>query len=71
MNEIYIDMRNQNEWIKKYFPKKDFVSVDELIGCIEDLDGEIDHLKETIEELENPYNPEEDFMFVAKRQWEQ
>lgn len=70
MDEVYIDMRKQNRWISKYF-NKDLVSVDELLGCIEDLDGEIDHLKERIEELENPYNPEEDFMFVAKRQWEQ
>ena len=50
MDEIYVDMRYQNRWIQKYFPNKDFVSIDELIGCIEDLDSEIDHLKEELED---------------------
>ena len=50
MDEIYVDMRIQNRWIQKYFPNKDFVSIDELIGCIEDLDSEIDHLKEELED---------------------
>lgn len=50
MNEVFIDMRYQNDWIKKYF-NADFVSVEQLIGCIEDLDGEIESLKEKIEEL--------------------
>lgn len=50
MNEVYIDMRKQNEWIRKYFDA-DFVSIENLIGCIEDLDGKIDLLKEEIEDL--------------------
>ena len=50
MNEVYIDMRKENEWIRKYFDK-DLVSIEELIGCIEDLDGEIDSLKEQIEDI--------------------
>lgn len=57
MDEVYVDMRYQNDWIKKYF-NADFVSVAQLLGCIEDLDGEIENLKEKIEEMENP--PEED-----------
>ena len=51
MNEVYIDMRKENEWIRKYFDK-DLVSIDELLNCIEDLDGEVDHWKEKYEDLE-------------------
>ena len=50
MDEVFIDMRNQNKWIQKYFPNKDFVSIDELIGCIEDLDGDVESLKEELRE---------------------
>ena len=53
MDEVFIDMRYQNDWIKKYF-NADFVSISQLIGCIEDLDGEIELLKEKIEEIKNP-----------------
>lgn len=51
MNEVYIDMRKENEWIKKYF-NADFVSIDQLISCIENLDSEIEHLKENQEDIE-------------------
>lgn len=57
MNEVYIDMRYQNDWIKKYF-NVDFVSIEQLISCIEDLDGEIEELKEQIDELKNPPEPD-------------
>ena len=50
MNEVYVDMRKENEWIRKYFDA-DFVSVSQLLDCIENLDGEIDNLKEEIEKL--------------------
>lgn len=50
MDEVYVDMRKENEWIRKYF-HADFVSVSQLIGCIEDLDGEIELLKEKLEEV--------------------
>ena len=51
MDEVYIDMRKENEWIRKYFTS-DLVSIEDLLGCIEDLDGEIEHWKEKYEELE-------------------
>lgn len=60
MNEVYIDMRKENEWIRKYF-KKDLVSIEELIGCIEDLDSEVERLNEKNEDLirdmEDNYRP--------------
>ena len=54
MDEVYIDMRKENEWIRKYF-NGDLVSIEELIGCIENLDGEIEHWKEKYEELKDFY----------------
>lgn len=59
MNEVFIDMRKENEWIKKYF-NADFVSIEQLLGCIEDLDLEIDNLKGKIEELKKDNEPTAD-----------
>lgn len=52
MDEVFIDMRDKTWWIKKYFENKDFVSIEDLIGCIEDLDGEAEKWKEKYEDLE-------------------
>ena len=51
MDEVYIDMRNENKWISKYFDK-DWVSIEELLATIEDLDSEIENWKEKYEDLE-------------------
>lgn len=50
MNEVLIDIRKENEWIRKHFENYDYVSINQLLACIEDLDGEIEHLKEELEE---------------------
>lgn len=43
-----------NRWISQYFPKnKDNATIGNLIGIIEDLDGEIENLKDEIKLLEN------------------
>lgn len=59
MNEVYIDIRKENEWIRKYFTA-DFVSIDQLLNCIEDLDGKIDSLNEQIKDLTTTYDEDED-----------
>ena len=51
MDEIYIDIRKENEWIRKYF-NTDFVSIETLLATIEDLDGEVENWKEEYEDLE-------------------
>ena len=48
MKDLYIDIRNENEIITNYF-KKDLVSVDDLLGAIEDLKLEVERLNEQIE----------------------
>lgn len=52
MNNIYIKTTELNSWITKYFPNKDLITIDDLIGCIEDLDSEITKLLEQIEDRE-------------------
>lgn len=51
---MYIDIRNENDTIKKHF-NKDLVSVDELLGTIEDLSLEVERLQEEIEDKEQYY----------------
>lgn len=53
MDNVFIKKDELNTWIAKYFPNKDLISVDDLIGCIEDLDGEVDDWKMKYEELQN------------------
>lgn len=50
-NNIYVNMKEQNKWVAKYFDK-DLVTIDELLSCIEDLDVEKDVLQEKVAELE-------------------
>lgn len=51
MNEVYIDIRKENAWIRKYF-NTDFVSIETLLATIEDLDATIENWKEKYEDLE-------------------
>ena len=51
MNNVYIKKEELNEWLRKYF-NGDLISINDMISVMEDLDGEIDRLKEKIEEIE-------------------
>ena len=59
MEEIFIDIRQQNEWIRKYY-EKDLIKLDELFGLIEDLDYEIDILRERIDDLNKSKEEKDD-----------
>ena len=62
MNNVYISTNELTEWIiDKYFRNKDLVSIDDLIGLIEDLDSEVEKLNEEIDSLTyvNDYPNEE------------
>ena len=52
MENFYIDIRNENSIICDYFKNKDIVSIDELLGAIEDLKLEVERLQEQIEDRE-------------------
>lgn len=59
MNEIYIDIRSQNKWIKERFPEKDFVSIEDFLSEFETLLDEIENLdtkyKDLKQEVEDNY----------------
>lgn len=49
MDQVYIKKNDLSEWTQKYF-KEDLVSVDDLIRVIEDLDNELDRVKEEFDD---------------------
>ena len=51
MDNIYIKATNLNDWITKYFRNQDLISIDDLIGCIENLDSKVSELEEQIEDI--------------------
>lgn len=51
MNEVFINIKYTG--LEEYFDK-DYVSIDELVAKMQDLDSEVNILKEKIEELEAP-----------------
>lgn len=59
--DLIIDLRKCNKWIRKRFPNKDIVSLDDLFGDYEELIDEVDHLEEEIRDLkqdmEENYRP--------------
>ncbi len=62
MNEVFIRTDTLPEWEKeKYFREKDFYSIDELIAIIEDLDSELEMVREEYDDfkrdVEDNYRP--------------
>ena len=54
-NEILLDIRNWNRWLKDLFPDKDTITLEQLLGRLEDLVFEKDHYEEELEKLEQDY----------------
>lgn len=52
MEEIYLDIRNYSSWIKNRFPKKDYISLEELLGDYEELILDLEHTEEELKDLE-------------------
>ena len=50
MEDVYVDIREENESIRNLFNHKDFVSVDTLLDTIDDLLYQLNELKEEPEE---------------------
>lgn len=60
MYDVYIKKNQLNSWIAKYFDK-DLISINDLIGVIEDLDSEIEDLHEQLKpRIDNYPNEERD-----------
>lgn len=51
MKEVYIKKNELSEWLAKYF-KQDLISIDDLLGVMEDLDSDVKRLEEKIQDLE-------------------
>lgn len=60
IEEIKIDIREWNRWLKDQFYKKDIITIEELMNRFEDIVLENEDLKEQIKDLENKddYDPE-------------
>lgn len=60
MDNVFIKKEELNEWTQKHF-KEDLVSVNDLIRVIEDLDNEVDRVKEEYEDykqmIKDNYEP--------------
>lgn len=56
MNEVYINIKDFGEgWLGRYLEKKfnrDLISVDDLLGLIEDLSSDVEELEDRIRDLE-------------------
>ena len=61
MENIYVDLRTQNKWIREAFENKDMVSVEDMLTKIEDLLDELSDVKEEYEDfkrdVEDNYRP--------------
>lgn len=49
--DIKIDLRSCNRWIKKRFPNKDIITLEEFVGDYEDLIDEADNLEEELRDV--------------------
>lgn len=66
MDEVYIDIRKENGWIKKYFNNADFVSIAKLLNCIEELDSDLENEKLKYKSLENEYRDYQEWVISGK-----
>lgn len=65
MDEIFVRTWTLPEWLcKKYFDKKDFVSVEDLIRKIEDLDSDLEETREELKDFRQEV--EDNYKFVGQ-----
>lgn len=53
MEKVFIKKEDLNKWTAKYF-YKDLISIEDMLDVIEQLDEDVEALKEHIEYLEQP-----------------
>lgn len=66
MENVFIKREELNKWIAKYF-KEDLVSIDDILRVLEDLDNEVDSIKEEF----NDYKQMVEDNYKPKSMWEQ
>lgn len=52
MDRVYIKTEDLSVWVGKYFKDKDIISVEDLLGVIEDLEDEKESWREKYEDLQ-------------------
>lgn len=48
---VYVDLRNENRWIREIFNNKDLVTIEEMLTKIEDLNEELEYTQEKFEDF--------------------
>lgn len=51
MDNVYVDLRNENKWIREIFDNKDLVTIEEMLTKIEDLNEELEYTQEKFEDF--------------------
>lgn len=55
MDEIYVRAQDLNSWIVDHLADAEYYTISDLIGAIEDMDGELNILREKYEKLKEEY----------------
>ena len=51
MDNVYVDLRNENKWIREIFDNKDLVTIEEMLIKIVDLNEELEYTQEKFEDF--------------------
>lgn len=51
MDNVYVDLRNENRWIREIFDNKDLVTIEEMLIKIIDLNEELEYTQEKFEDF--------------------
>lgn len=50
-DSVYVDLRNENKWIREIFNYKDLVTIEEMLTKIENLNEELEYTQEKFEDF--------------------
>ena len=56
MDEIYVRANELNSWIVDHLADTEYYSISDLIGAIEDMDGELKQLQEKYDKLVDEFD---------------
>lgn len=48
---VYVDLRDENKWIREIFDNKDLVTIEEMLIKIVDLNEELEYTQEKFEDF--------------------